>query len=164
METNVILGIVFAFVFGLALGWKVTPLFQLHLAQRETARQVRLVQQLTAQLTRTSGESLDWERKASEYRNTIGGVLVERDNWNRLYDEQSIGHGNAQAIMMDAITFLQRKLQAAGVEVQLPDVVRETQELYRERHIAPTLQRTGAAPMQRAPRQDQTMSEPEAEK
>ncbi|HMG13068.1 MAG TPA: hypothetical protein VK571_07830 [Gemmatimonadaceae bacterium] len=103
----------------------------------------------------------DWERRATEYRDSIEGILKERDTWNRLYDEQSIAHGNAQAVMMDSIGYLERKLKDAGIPVILPNVVRETQELYRDRHIEPVLQRTGGNLVAPRPSQGQTMSDQE---
>jgi hypothetical protein len=113
------------------------------------------------ELTQARFAAQDWERRATEYRDSIAGILKERDAWNRLYDEQSIAHGNAQAVMMDSIGYLERKLRDAGSPVILPNVIRETQELYRDRHIEPVLQRTGGNLV--APRlsQGQTMSDQE---
>jgi len=106
-------------------------------------------------------EAQDWQRRAVEYRESIQGVLNERNAWNKMYDEQSIAHGNAQAVMMDAIGFLERKLKEAGSPVILPNIIRETQELYRERHVEPVLQRTGGATVARGLSQGQTMSDQE---
>jgi len=103
-------------------------------------------------------QAQDWERRANEYRDTIAGVLEERNSWNRLYDEQSIAHGNAQAVMMDAIGHLERKLKEAGRSVILPPIIRETQELYRSRHIEPVLERTGGTAVAQRLSQGQTMS------
>jgi hypothetical protein len=150
-------------------------------AEREIFQRGKLIEELTAAL-RTSNESRveferqvqkavadeleaarfaakDWERRATEYRDSNAGIIGERDAWNRLYDEQSIGHGNAQAMMMDAIQHLQRKLRDAGVTVALPPIIRETQELYRERHVEPALARTGGTTVARGPSQGQTMSD-----
>jgi hypothetical protein len=128
------------------------------LALKEASDLADLVRQLTVQLNETIETSEkrhqatleagtrqidDWKRRAEEYRVTVESVLKQRDQWCDLYNEQSIGHGNAQAIMMDAIAFLERKLRQAGVEVTLPPVVRETQELYRDRHVEPALAHTG---------------------
>src|ERR1043166_10172697 len=77
------------------------------------------------ELAQARFQAQDWERRANEYRDTIAGVLEERNSWNRLYDEQSIAHGNAQAVMMDAIGHLERKLKEAGRSVILPPIIRE---------------------------------------
>lgn len=119
-------------------------------------RQVR--SEVAVELTQAQAAARDALRRAGEYQGVIEGVLNERNSWNRLYDEQTIAHGNAQAIMMDAIGFLERKLREAGVNVELPPVVRETQALYLDRHVNPVLQRTEAAKAQPPPSQGQTMS------
>jgi len=111
-------------------------------AKRERALS-ELVLRLTAQLQLTTEERVGAERRARENHDTIASVLQQRDQWSKLYDEQSIAHGNAQAIMMDAIAFLERKLAAAGVNVTLPPIVRETQALYLDRHVTPVLERSG---------------------
>ena len=134
------------FVLGSLLG----PKLAVRLARRESARLLTTVQALTQQLQRTTAESVDWQRRSEENRQTIERVLKERDGWCRRYDDQSIGHGNAQVIMMDAISYLEHKLKAAGVEVKLPPIVRETQALYYSEHVEPALKRTGGESVQRA--------------
>lgn len=134
------LGFVGFFLLGRLLG----PKLAVRLARRESARLLTTVQALTQQLQRTTAESQDWQRRAEENRKSIATVLKERDGWCRRYDDQSIGHGNAQVIMMDAISYLEGKLRAAGVEVQLSPIVRETQALYYSEHVEPALKRTGA--------------------
>lgn len=140
----------FAVVFA-ALGYLCSPKLLVRLARRESARLLATVQALTQQLQRTTAESLDWQRRCEENRLTIERVLKERDGWCARYDDQSIGHGNAQVMMMDAVAYLEHKLKAAGVEVKLPPIIRETQALYYSEHVAPALKRTGAEVMRREP-------------
>lgn len=102
----------------------------------------------------------EWERKAGEYRDAIEGILKERDTWNQLYDQQTIAHGNAQAIMMSVIGHLHQRLVRAGIEVTLPDAVHEVHVAFLENHVAPVLQRTGAAKGQLGPSPGQPLPEP----
>ncbi len=155
-------------------------LMRLTKAEREIFQQRKLIEELTDSLRESNDSRVefenatrravasefavanftarDWERRAKEYEGVIAGVLKERDEWNRLYDEQSIGHGNAQAVMMDAISFLERENKKAGSTVELHPVIRETQKLYYERHVAPALERTGGAIVPPRSSQGQTMS------
>ncbi len=48
------------------------------------------------------------------YQLKIGDTLAERDRWVTLYYEESIGHGNAQDMMMGLINRMGAKLQQAG--------------------------------------------------
>lgn len=140
---------VLGFIGFFVLGGLLTPKLAVRLARRESARLLTTVQALTEQLQRTTAECVDWERRAEENRKTIERVLKERDGWCRLYDDQSIGHGNAQVIMMDAISYLEQKLKAVGIDAKLNPIVRETQALYYSEHVAPALKRTGAEVVQR---------------
>lgn len=133
----------------LALGSALGPKLAVLLAKRETARMAALVQDLTRQLQRTLAERNDFERRAEENRKTIETVLKERDGWIELYDKQSIGHGNAQAIMMDAIGYLEAQLSAAGVTVELPGIVRQTQDQYLMAHVLPAVKRSGSTVIHR---------------
>lgn len=138
------------------VGELAAALNDLNASRVEFEGQVRRV--VASELGAARAAAVDWERRAEEYRGTIQGVLKERDNWNKLYDEQSIGHGNAQAVMMDAIGHLVRLLRKAGVDPKLPAIIQETQDLYRERHVEPALQRTGGAIGGLPVSKDQTMS------
>lgn len=108
-----------------------------------------LLREVTEQLQRTLAERNDFERRAEENRKTIETVLKERDGWIELYDKQSIGHGNAQAIMMDAIGYLEAQLSAAGVTVELPGIVRQTQDQYLMAHVLPAVKRSGSTVIHR---------------
>lgn len=48
----------------------------------------------------------DAKRRASEYLSKIEEVIVEREVWRELYNDQASGHDNAQALMMQTINAL----------------------------------------------------------
>jgi len=102
-----------------------------------------LVEDLSGQLTQTTRERQDYQRRAEEYRSRIEGILKERDTWCSLYDEQSIAHGNAQAMMMSGLAELHHRLAAAGLGVEVPSIIREAHEEFVERHVRPALERSG---------------------
>lgn len=81
-----------------------------------------------------------WEQKAESYRSLNSGILTERDTWQHLYREQSAAHGNAQAIMMGAIDYMGRKLEAAGVKFQVPAVLDEVRRQFVSDHVTPMIQ------------------------
>ena len=76
--------------------------------------------------------------KVSRYFSKISDFEKERDTWQRMYHEQSIGHGNAQALMMGTIENLSRQLQAKGVRVQIPKVLHEIREEFLGAHELPS--------------------------
>lgn len=93
-----------------------------------------------------------WEKKALSYQNCIEGILNEKETWIKLYNEQVIAHGNAQTCMMDAIGFLQIKLErATGKQVTLPPIIDEARQAYLDNHVNPTLERTGTLPIHKSP-------------
>jgi hypothetical protein len=82
---------------------------------------------------------VDWEQKAESYRSLNAGILDERDKWQHMYQEQSAAHGNAQAIMMGAIDYMGRKLDAAGVKFQIPAILEEVRAQFIHNHVTPML-------------------------
>jgi hypothetical protein len=80
--------------------------------------------------------------KVSRYFAKISDFERERDGWQKLYHEQSIGHGNAQALMMGTIENLARQLHAKGVRAQIPKVLHEIREEFIGKHEMPA--RAGA--------------------
>lgn len=109
----------------------------------ELITSVATIEQLTQQLLDTDRLRAEYERRANEYRSTNEGILNERNQWVKIHTEETAAHGNAQAVMMDAIHFLASKLQRAGVAFELPAIIQETQQLYIERYIEPVIKRTG---------------------
>jgi DNA polymerase III delta prime subunit len=76
--------------------------------------------------------------KASRYFLKITDFENERTQWQRLYNQQSIGHGNAQNLMMRTIEDLTRQLQAKGVRAQVPKVLHALREEFLEAHEMPS--------------------------
>lgn len=68
-------------------------------------------------------------RKASEYLAKIEEVIMERNTWRDLYNDQAAGHDNAQALMMRTISSLcQAYRKETGKDFRLDpilDLVRE---------------------------------------
>lgn len=86
----------------------------------------------------------DWEKKAESFRSFNAGILNERDTWQRLYSEQSVAHGNAQAIMMGAIEYMGKKLTTAGIPFQVPSVLEEVRQDFVRNHVTPVLSQSAA--------------------
>ncbi len=136
---------------GLLLGYWLAPRAEIWARATRGVRQMVKVLKSTTdqlvslrqQLVATDALRADWERRASEYRATNQGILEEKQIWIKLHEEESAAHGNAQACMMDAIQFLEQKLRALGHEVVLPQVIRETQQLYTDRYLEPLIQHSG---------------------
>lgn len=146
-------GIVFSVVMpGNALLWWLGSRRGKKLGQTES---VDLVQRLTRQLEQTTAHMLDWQRRTEENRQAIERVLKERDAGWKLYDEQAIAHGNAQVMMMNWISHLERRLLAYGVQMPLPEIIRETQALYLQEHVDPVIARAGVAVVTRGVPPDQ---------
>jgi hypothetical protein len=81
----------------------------------------------------------EWERKAESYRSLNSSILNERDKWQHLYGEQSVAHGNAQAMMMGTIEYMGKKLTRSGISFQIPAVLEEVRQQYIENHVTPVL-------------------------
>lgn len=75
--------------------------------------------------------------KVSRYFAKISDFERERDGWQNMYHTQSIGHGNAQALMMSTIENLARQLQAKGVRAQIPKVLHEIRDEFLGTHELP---------------------------
>lgn len=69
-------------------------------------------------------------------------------DWQKSYYEQSIGHGNAQQIMMDCIETLARQLQGAGIAPKIPSVIHAVRSEFMEQHQVPSV--AGLAELQAA--------------
>lgn len=108
------------------------------------------IQNAHAAFEHARGQWEEWERKAESFRLLNSSILHERDTWQRLYTEQSVAHGNAQAIMMGAIEYMGKKLTIAGVSFQVPPVLEEVRQQFIHNHVTPVL-----------PNLDKAMPEPE---
>lgn len=105
----------------------------------ENARElaVQKIAELNAALAHAVEQWQASERKAESYRSFNSSTLGERDKWQTLYHEQSYQHGNAQALMMEGISHLTRRLEALGQRVQIPPVLKEIQEAFLTAHVKP---------------------------
>ncbi len=83
-------------------------------------------------------EATEAERaKGVRYFHKISDFETERTKWQELYYTQSIGHGNAQQLMMNTIEDLARKLQKLGVRAHIPRVLQAVRDDYLSEHEMP---------------------------
>jgi hypothetical protein len=120
-------------------GWKAGARAELESAKTEVvAAHVKLHEaRQVAEHCRLQWE--EWERKAKGYQGINSGILTERDNWQHLYFDQAVGHGNAQAMMMSTIDYLAGRLRGLGVEVPLPAALSQVQQEFTRQHVTPVL-------------------------
>lgn len=104
-------------------------------------RQRKVFMRGTDILTKNVGElrvQLDLARaRADRYYLKISEALAERDQWHQLWQEQSIGHGNAQNLMMATIEEMGRLLEKKGVKYQLNPMISAVRAEYIENHEMP---------------------------
>lgn len=81
----------------------------------------------------------DERGQKGRFQSKIAEVTEERDQWVTLYHEQSIGHGNAQTIMMETIEIQARALRARGIKVTIPSVIQQLRDDFRSQHEEPAL-------------------------
>ncbi len=81
----------------------------------------------------------DGERaKTARYFAKISDFERERTTWQTSYYEQSLGHGNAQQLMMNTIETLAKQLQAAGIQPRIPNVIFAVREEFVAQHEQPS--------------------------
>ncbi len=61
----------------------------------------------------------------------------QRNAWHALYVEQTIGHGNAQNMMMEVIDAMGRRLSESGIKFKIPRVLHEVRSEFLEQHEMP---------------------------
>ena len=71
------------------------------------------------------------------YFEKISEFEKQRNDWHRLYVEQSIGHGNAQNLMMDTIEQMGKVLSANRIRFQIPRVLHEVRAEFLEKYEMP---------------------------
>jgi len=76
--------------------------------------------------------------KRERYFDSISKAERECQSWKDLYHSQSIGHGNAQELMMQTITNAQRVLAAKGVKLSIPRVLYAIREEFVAEHEMPS--------------------------
>ena len=112
----------------------------LHLTEQMGAMQV--------ELERAREVAQDERSKRERYFTKIADFEKIAHNWQKSYYDQSIGHGNAQQIMMDCIETLARQLQGAGIPPKIPSVIHAVRAEFMEQHQLPAV--AGLAELQAA--------------
>lgn len=94
--------------------------------------------ELRVQVERAREEAGEARDQKSRYFDKISGIEKEMTGWKNLYREQAIGHGNAQALMMNVIEHQQKLLRAKGVRFDVPEVLRALREEFQATHELPS--------------------------
>ena len=81
----------------------------------------------------------DERARTARYFEKITDFERERTTWQTSYYEQSLGHGNAQQLMINTIETLARQLQENGVRPQIPKIIYAIREEYQTQHEMPAL-------------------------
>ncbi len=104
------------------------------------------------------------ERATRErYFNQISEFERQRTQWQTSYYEQSVGHGNAQDLMMGTIEALARQLQALGQRPKIPSVLHALRSEYQATHEMPAraaMEAIEAAKAAAAPQPSATETQP----
>ncbi len=79
----------------------------------------------------------DARAQKDRYYDKIAEFEKQRNDWHRLYVEQSIGHGNAQNLMMDVIEQMGKVLTAHKIRFNIPRVLHEVRAEFLERYEMP---------------------------
>lgn len=82
----------------------------------------------------------DERSKRERYFTQLEAFEKQRVEWQELYFAQSVGHGNAQSLMMQTIERLSRELQAKGGRPVIPKVLHALRGEFEERHELPARQ------------------------
>lgn len=98
-----------------------------------------LLVEADVQIGELRGEIEVERRRVRGFSETVESVLKQRGNWEDLYSRQAIEHGNAQALMMETIGYLQFQLRENKIDVTVPPLLKEVQALYQEEHVFPVL-------------------------
>lgn len=98
------------------------------------------IQELQLELERAREVAQAERDKSSRYFTKISDFERERDDWQKRYTLQSIGHGNAQSLMMQTIDGMARQLQSKGVKVKIPKVLHAVREEFLATHELPARQ------------------------
>lgn len=93
---------------------------------------------LKIEVERSREVATEERAKRERYFLSISKAESECESWKKLYHEQSIGHSNAQELMMQFITRAQQALAAKGVRLQIPKVLNEIRDDFREQHEMPS--------------------------
>lgn len=95
-------------------------------------------QALVVQVESARAVAQDERARRERYFVQIAAFETQRDEWQKLYYQQSIGHGNAQEMMISWINTLAQKLQALGVRVSLPTALQVLRQEFLTNHEMPS--------------------------
>ncbi len=102
---------------------------------------------LRLRTTELNNEIAHWKEMAIEaeaarqrYFVKISEVTTERDIWIKKCTDESIGHGNAQNLMMRTIDEMGQVLRAKGLNFKMPPVLQAVREEFVQVHEAPARQ------------------------
>lgn len=147
----------------LACGY-VPALFWARAAGRRAARQTldalsvreRILsehaQTLVVEVESARAVAQDERARRERYFLQISAFETQRDEWQSLYYKQSIGHGNAQELMISWINVLAQKLQAHGVRVSLPAAIQAVRNEFMLNHEMPSRAGMEALSAKKAPK------------
>jgi hypothetical protein len=79
----------------------------------------------------------DARAQKDRYFEKISEFEKQRDEWHQLYVDQSIGHGNAQNLMMDTIEQMGKVLSSKGIRFKIPRVLHEVRAEFSEKYEMP---------------------------
>ena len=106
-------------------------------AEQLVAQHKQDLEAFGAQVETARLEAQDARDHKSRYFLKIAEIEQEMTTWKNLYQEQSIGHGNAQAMMMRTIEHLGSLLKKHGVKFELPRALNAVRADFEEEHAAP---------------------------
>lgn len=93
---------------------------------------------LKIEVERSREVATEERAKRERYFGSISKAESECLRWKDLYHSQSIGHGNAQELMMRTITNAQQALAAKGVKFSIPSVLYAIREEFQAQHEMPS--------------------------
>lgn len=77
------------------------------------------------------------EAKADRYFIKISDFERQSSAWQKLYYDQTLGHGNAQEMMMSTIEALAQQLQSMNVRPRIPSILHALRSEYLSAHEMP---------------------------
>lgn len=93
---------------------------------------------LKVELERAREVAADERGKRERYFVKISEFERQRTDWQERYYAQSIGHGNAQELMMATVENLARQLQSLGHRPRIPSVLHALRAEYQSQHEMPS--------------------------
>lgn len=137
LQTVIVL-LVIGFSLCLWVGWRYSRRFTERTFMRGTALLAEECASLKVEVERAREVAADERSKRERYFAKISEFERERTDWQERYYAQSIGHGNAQDLMMSTIENLARQLQSLGHRPKIPSVLHALRSEYQASHEMPS--------------------------